>query len=291
MANRCVNLGHPEFKELLSQSQLDPISLAADISIWQDKNNSDLFPTLDQLTPETLFQTESNEEGYTESKEVEENIRALELKLITGFLTDFDIDINEYESLKEDIGLDAVSASDIITKTIAYQKGESILPEVAYFAYSMLGKNNNKLRSSLKYLINKWDKYKERFEYHKNSVRINEGFVKDKKQWRDKVRDLVVLDFLQEMLYKHYTSPASFKKELDTRWTSEDFTLWSKIIRFIENFLSKLTNAYSSKKKKLENVGLSIADEVLNGNYEYFNYELAEDQIQKYYKTNYQKIY
>lgn len=48
---RCVNINHPEFKALLEQSDLDPISLAADISIWQDKNNTDLFPTLEQLVP------------------------------------------------------------------------------------------------------------------------------------------------------------------------------------------------------------------------------------------------
>jgi len=49
--NKCVNINHPEFKELLSQSAIDPISLAADISIWQDKNDTDLFPTLEQLVP------------------------------------------------------------------------------------------------------------------------------------------------------------------------------------------------------------------------------------------------
>lgn len=48
---RCVNINHPEFKELLEQSGVDPISLAADISIWQDRNDTDLFPTLEQLVP------------------------------------------------------------------------------------------------------------------------------------------------------------------------------------------------------------------------------------------------
>lgn len=51
MANRCINLSHPEFKKLLSQSDIDPISLAADISLWQDRNNTDLFPGLEQLVP------------------------------------------------------------------------------------------------------------------------------------------------------------------------------------------------------------------------------------------------
>ena len=60
---RCVNINHPEFKELLEQSDLDPISLAADISIWQDRNNTDLFPTLEQLVPPN----EKTSETYLQS--------------------------------------------------------------------------------------------------------------------------------------------------------------------------------------------------------------------------------
>lgn len=61
--NRCVNINHPEFKELLNQSTLDPISLAADISIWQDRNDTDLFPTLSQLNGKTevLYQKDTDE--------------------------------------------------------------------------------------------------------------------------------------------------------------------------------------------------------------------------------------
>jgi len=61
MANRCVNINHPEFKELLNQSELDPISLAADVSIWQDRNDTDLFPTIGQLNPEVLYQKDTDE--------------------------------------------------------------------------------------------------------------------------------------------------------------------------------------------------------------------------------------
>jgi len=61
--NRCVNINHPEFKELLNQSKLDPISLAADVSIWQDRNDTDLFPTLNQLNgkSEVLYQKDADE--------------------------------------------------------------------------------------------------------------------------------------------------------------------------------------------------------------------------------------
>jgi len=214
----------------------------------------------------------------------EEYNTSLQDKLVNGFLKDFGVTATEYNNLKEDIGLDAVSAADLIAKAIAYQKGESITPEVAYFAYNMLGKQNNKVKSELRYLIYKWDKYNERFDYHKNAIKDREGFDPDKDRWKNKIRELVILDFLQEKLQQHYLNPKEFIKSLDTKWTREDFTMWNKIVAWFENVLSSYSTKYKNQKDKLNNLGISIADEILNKNYEYFNYDLKEDQIRKYYK-------
>lgn len=207
----------------------------------------------------------------------------LEKEIINGFLLDFGITVTEYENLKDEIGIDSYTAADLITKSIAYEKGESILPEVAYFAYSMLGKQNNKLRSELRYLINKWDKYQERFNYHANTIKQKEGFIKNSEEWKNKIRDLVIIDFLKDNLTNYYLNKKEFTKILDTKWTREDFSLWNKIISIIEDFLSKFSEKYKNQKEKLENIGLGIANEVITRNYEYFNYSLGQDQIQKYY--------
>ena len=215
---------------------------------------------------------------------------SLNQKLVDGFLKDFGITVTEYNDLKTDIGLDAVAASDLITKSIAYQKGESISGEVAYFAYSMLGKQNNKIRANLRYMVNRWDKYKERFKYHSDTIRSREGYIKDKTAWRIKIRDLVIADFLKENIEEYYRNPTEFKKVIDTRWVKgvdkhiKDYTIWDEFVKLIEDLLSKFSNKYAKlKAEELSNLGISIAEEVLNNNYEYFNYELAEGQIQKYY--------
>jgi hypothetical protein len=212
-----------------------------------------------------------------------ERIKELDRKLVDGFLKDFNVTVTEYDDLKKDLGIDALTASDLVTKSIAYQKGESILPEVAYFAYSILGKQNNKLRSELRYLVNKWPKYKERFDYHSRQIRFREGFIEDSVEWKNKIRDLVILDFLQEKIAQYYLNPTAFEKSLDTKWTKEDFTLWNKIVQFFEDVLSRFSDKYKNSEKKLSDIGLAIADEILNSNYEYFNYEMKDDQIQKYY--------
>jgi len=208
----------------------------------------------------------------------------LETTLVNGFLKDFNISVEKYNNLKEELGIDAYTASDLVTKVIAYQEGESILPEVAFFAYRMLGYDNNKLRSDLRYLISKWDKYAERFQYHKDIVSKKEGFIADKVEWKRTIKELVILDFFQENIKNHFENPTEFKKTLDRHWTKEDFTTWQKLINFIKDLLRQFALYNKKDKRKLENLGLSIADEVLSKNYNYFKYDKVEDQIRKYYK-------
>lgn len=211
-------------------------------------------------------------------------------KLVNGFLKDFGITVTEYNDLKEDLGIDSYSASDLITKAIAYKKGQSITPEVAYFAYSMLGQKNNKIRSNLRYLVNKWDKYQERFDYHSKVVKETEGFIDDKRNWQNTVRDRVIIDFLKEHIEDYYRDPKPFEKSLDTRWirgvdkfSSDDYTIWESIVKFLEDILSNFSSKYKSRENQLADLGRAIAEEILNENYEYFNYSLGEEQIQKYY--------
>jgi hypothetical protein len=263
----CINKNSPEFKNLLEETGANPIGLAADVALWQKKHGEDKFPTAD---------------------DVKKSTKGLEKQLIDGFLKDFNINHTEYENMKDDLGIDSYSASDLVTKSIAYQKGESILPEVAYFAYSMLGKKNNKIRGELKYLVNNWDKYKERFSYHADVVKQKEGFVADKQEWKNKIRDRVIIDFLKENLIDYYNNPQEFKKSLDTRWIPgvdklNNYTTWERIVKWFEDTLARFAGKHKGKEDRLKNLGLAIADEILNKNYEYYNYELSEGQIQKYY--------
>lgn len=208
---------------------------------------------------------------------------SLDEKLVNGFLKDFGVTTTEYKNLKEDLGIDAVTASDLLTKSIISNQGETITPEVAYFAYSMLGKQNNKIASELRYLIHKWDNYNSRFNYHKDVVSKKKGFIPDKTEWKNTVRDRVIIDFLKEKVEQQFKDPQEFKKSLDSKWTKEDFTIWEKIWKAIKDILAKFSDKFKRNKAELEDIGRSIANEVLDRNYEYFDYKLKEDQIQKYY--------
>jgi hypothetical protein len=57
--SHCINTSHPEYQELLLQSNLMPAILKAKIATWMDNNTADRFPTMEELniTPGTINAT------------------------------------------------------------------------------------------------------------------------------------------------------------------------------------------------------------------------------------------
>ena len=47
--DKCINTKHPEFIKLAKQANMNPLVLKSKIGVWQEKNNSDDFPTLEEL--------------------------------------------------------------------------------------------------------------------------------------------------------------------------------------------------------------------------------------------------
>lgn len=215
--------------------------------------------------------------------------KSLNQTLIDGFLKDFNITAEEFDNLNDVLGFDAKTASDFLEKVVAYEKGQKISGEAAYFAFNMLGKQNNKIRSELRYLIYQWPKFKERFSHHMKELKKQKEFYKDKKEWKAKVRDRVIYDFLKENIEAYYLDPVKFEKNLNTRWVAKDFkknmNLWERFIKWLEDTLSSFSNKNKKNLEELNRLGLSVASEVLDRNYEYFKYDLAEGQIQKYYDS------
>jgi hypothetical protein len=45
----CINVNHKDFKTLTEMSGLNPLILSAKMGVWMDRNNTDKWPTLEQL--------------------------------------------------------------------------------------------------------------------------------------------------------------------------------------------------------------------------------------------------
>ena len=99
----CININHPEYLNLLQQSDLKPAILKAKMSVWMEENNTTGFPTLEQLNikPNTIFYQKEQAKLY------QQKAKNIFFKKVAGKnLSDEDIsNINkELRKLSDEIG-------------------------------------------------------------------------------------------------------------------------------------------------------------------------------------------
>ena len=149
----CVNRSSQEFKTLAEQSNINPIILAAKVSLWQEKNGLDNFPTIN-----TLFQLRDNRISEPAIKELD--------KYLLDFMKPFGVKTKEFEELKSKLGVDALGATDVLNKLIWYTKNrnaETIPEEVGHMAVMLMGEKHpdvNELLSNIK----NWSEYNSVYE-------------------------------------------------------------------------------------------------------------------------------
>jgi len=96
---KCVNKRHPEFIKLSKQSAFHPELLAAKISIWQDQNNTDEFPTLNQVDDNIQYQNLSPTNSFDRMAS-EQTIRDLSAKLAARIGIPFNIEADRTKEYK-----------------------------------------------------------------------------------------------------------------------------------------------------------------------------------------------
>lgn len=230
-----------------------------------------------------LIPIEGNVASVKQSKVLTNTTEEFNEHFKKGFFKDFNIDVQEYQSIKESLGYDATQMVDLVTKFVALNQGERLDKSVAYFAYSLLGKSNNKIRSELNYRINSWSKYQELFNKYSEELLQSKGFIADKNEWKKLIREKIIIDYLAETIVNYYNNPVAFEKIEDKKWSASDFTFIKKLYRSI----TKLLNSFGigeDKSVKLNNIANNIAHNLINQEYDIYNYDLAEGQVLKHYK-------
>ena len=213
----------------------------------------------------------------------------LSSKLETGFLKDFNITVGEFQAIHSDLQR-SKSTSDFLGKVIETPNRTDITKEAVFFAYSMLGKENGKLKADLKYTIKSWNKYEEKFDLYRDQINDAYGFMPDKKIWFNKVRDQIIIDFLSEELVDFYNNPKSFEEVGREKFTKEDWhkgnptDVIGKFLKWIRDFFGKFTkNSARHQRIRLTNSAVNIAHEMINQEYRIFNYGLTSDQVKREY--------
>lgn len=151
----CVNRSSPEFIALAEQSNINPIILAAKVSLWQEKNGLDNFPTID-----TLFQLRDGQNIGSSIKELDD--------YLLDFMKPFGVRSKEFDELKSKLGVDALGATDVLNKLIWYTKNrnaETIPEEVGHMATMLMGENHPDIKDLLSEIEN-WSEYQEIYDQY-----------------------------------------------------------------------------------------------------------------------------
>jgi len=292
-------------------------------------NNNDVPPIfaekLEKRTIELLAKEFTNRIGVNDQQELKSLLTVESLKLsqkendyskvdslnnalIEGFLKDFNVTVSEYESIKEVFGVDAVGMSDFLQKFIALEKGESITPHAAYFAYKLLGRANNKLRGEINFRISAWEGYQASYQKHAQEILKERGWTEDTKEFKAFVKEKIAVDFLEKTLVEYYNNPEEFAIEhAERQFTGEDWKKsqrWlNKLKRWIESLLYKI-NAVKNRgltirlgkntlievkgrkqsQEVLDNISKQIVSEMLSQEYDIFDYTKSDKEIQKHYE-------
>jgi hypothetical protein len=75
----CININTEEFKNLLKESNMNPVILAAKISLWQDNNGLNKYPTLQDLSSKNTNVTPDMSIDLSDSNEVAFNLKAVNI--------------------------------------------------------------------------------------------------------------------------------------------------------------------------------------------------------------------
>lgn len=224
----CVNRSSEEFKALAQQSNINPIILAAKVSLWQEKNGLDNFPSIDDIL---------------EAKSI---ASPQLIKLMKDFIKQIGVDYQLVSNIVVDgVKQDANGVALIMQKLIQVVEGQEdvTLPEEAmHFAVEIIKQTNPKLYQQLLKEINGHPKLQEVIDLYGD----NPLYQKDGRRDIAKLKEEAIAQVLVDK--------------------AEDFvgrTWWEKILdfltpKFLQSGFSKASmDVLSGKLASVEDIDVS----------------------------------
>lgn len=153
----CVNRSSQEFKALAEQSNINPIILAAKVSLWQEINGLDKFPSIKDITT-----------GVASKASSETIAKVKELAKAMG------VDVQDLATYMKQTGIDNPNvngAADLLRGIIAIAEGKedvALTEEMVHIATAILELKNPKMITEMISKIDRFEIYKETLNEYKN---------------------------------------------------------------------------------------------------------------------------
>ena len=203
----CVNINTEEFKNLLKQSNMNPVILAAKISLWQDNNGLNKYPTLQDLSIKTSDIPVTKVQGTQQEK----------VQSLMSFLESYGFEMQESEDLIVNLAAKKIdlNTADIsqVAKAISAPLAEMLSYSDSYY--------------EIEKAVIETERYKELYSD------FLDQFTDSTKR---NLKRLATKQIFKELLEKGFSEELAADMNIDK-------TLWNKIVDFVKSVIDKLKDA------------------------------------------------
>ena len=269
----CVNKNTEEFKALAEQSNINPLLLAAKISLWQEKNGLDSFPTVEDVTSSS----KENDAATINIMKAAANQMGLDF-----------VSLEEYAKANPAVNIKNVSGvADLVKKVIAVAQGLDTVKtteEVVHMATAILEQTDPRLITELISKIDRFkiykevfDKYSKRKEYQLADGRPNIRMIKKE----------AVDQLISQVIVFQSEGTTGFPELLKEETRSMIQQWWETILDYIRGVYGKTNiDVFNTAASRIAmgNVGGTVADITSEGVFFSLDDDVKE-RIDNYYNT------
>lgn len=226
----CVNISSKEFQDLSKEVNMNPVALAAKVSLWQEENGLDNFPTREDISPtegEVMLQIESETLPAPKASEATVNtMKQAAEKMGINIMSMVDYAKGNPDMETKDVN----GVADLMKKTIAVAEGMenvALTEEVVHIATAMMEQTHPGMITEMISKIDRFKIYKQVFDEYKNlkAYQLSDGKPNIRKIKKEAVDKLIA-----EVIV-HKNDPASnFPDLLQEREMSMVERWWNAII-------------------------------------------------------------
>ena len=269
----CVNKNTEEFKALAEQSNINPLLLAAKISLWQEKNGLDNFPTVEDVTSSS----KENDAATINIMKAAANQMGLDF-----------VSLEEYAKANPAVNIKNVSGvADLVKKVIAVAQGLDTVKtteEVVHMATAILEQTDPRLITELISKIDRFKIYKEVFD--KYSKRKEYQLADGKPNIR-MIKKEAVDQLISQVIVFQSEGTTGFPELLKEETRSMIQQWWETILDYIRGVYGKTNiDVFNTAASRIAmgNVGGTVADITSEGIFFSLDDDIKE-RIDNYYNT------
>lgn len=287
----CVNRSSPEFKALAEQSNINPVILAAKVSLWQEKNGLDSFPNMDDIEIKSVPKLDINPEEFV-SLQIEDMPASKSsdktVSVMRAVAKQMDVDIqslDDYAKGNPDIQTKGINGlADLVKGVVAIAQGKenyAITEEVVHIATAIIEQINPRVITEMISKIGRFKIYDETLKAYKGkkAYQLSNGKPDIRKIKKEAVDKLIA-----ELIINESEGSTQFPELMDETNRSMIQKFWDMILDLIklQYRKSNIDIFQKTSSRVLSNKVGGVVSDITNGS---IFYQVKNSLVDKLFDT------